>query len=525
MRRRCISLLLVALLFCAAGDSGSTATFERGLYHRNTDFGFEMWLLAGFAPATPGAESEKTRFVNRAGAIRQISVREAPATTAAQYAAAVQEAAGRECKGCTFRVLEGETAGRYPAVLVLVQELGANQAYTDTEIISAGLDLGRNTFVDLTAFFAIGEAESALAELRWMLSTVRRSGEDGFDPYLASRRVDVETGLSYRPPRGFESGRSADPDSGPGIVYESKGLSGSTRMSITPATNHDLQRVITEAGGGMSRVGGGWASPHDRGAALRCALFATAEKARGRAVVAATVAPDHTFTIRVDGSFNQREFLTRTAELVGMSLDFVDVAAARANVAAASAALEAAVKNKRSDEVAAQARILARYAFLEKARSVLATSLPRIQDTTAQLAVIEALGATRAPEVAPQLIRCARSMKRKKRPAIVQAALTALGSAHTRKAAFLLLDFARRGTPAQAAAAIRALGRYDLEKKRIVRELIKLMVRSEAAGRKADADARARLEITRPALEEALLALTGHRFASGNEAKAWLRRR
>jgi len=199
--------------------------------------------------------------------------------------------------------------------------------------------------------------------------------------------------------------------------------------------------------------------------------------------------------------------------------------AARAAVDQAAPALEAARKNRKTDQVKAELEVLARYPFLEKAASGMARCITQVDDRSTQVQVAKALAGADTDTILPDLIKDIRHFQSKKRHDVVAALLTALGSVQGPRAVPVLFKFARRGTGIEAAAAVRALGHYEIKKDRVVKDVISLMRKAESAARKADHQARERWLEVGPAFREALKRLTGRRFTDAAQAEAWLRSR
>ena len=232
---------------------------------------------------------------------------------------------------------------------------------------------------------------------------------------------------------------------------------------------------------------------------------------------------DIRFVIQADGALATREVMTRAAEQMALTLRHVDMAAARAEVAAAVATLEEARKKRCRAEVAEQVRILARHAYLDEAAAALIGSLRALDDPAARIQAAAALTACDDADLLPDLLKAVRLAKSRRQDALLVELLEALGTIRGEKAVSVLLDFARRGTAVQSAAAVRSLGRYEVKRDRVVKGLIKAMARAEADARKNDFSARERWITLGPAFRHALEQLTGQSFQTADAAKEWLR--
>jgi len=296
-------------------------------------------------------------------------------------------------------------------------------------------------------------------------------------------------------------------------------------LTLFPSPEAEIEKALQERAKGLKPLGRSWTFPHPDDCRAIGGLYETEGKAEARVVVAAECAKGHVFILEVTGPLKDRDALIRTAELSAMGLDYVDVAAARVAVDAAAPALEAARKKRKQAEMKAELEVLSRYPFLEQAAAGMAECITKVDDRETQVKVARALAGAECGSILPDLIKDIRYFDHQKQPDVVTALLTALGSVRGPKAVPVLFKFARRGTNTEAAAAIRSLGRYEIMKDRIVKELVSLMEKTESRAAKADDEARARWLVVKPAFRSALKGLTGQPFDTAVQAKAWLKSR
>jgi len=499
----------------------------RGVYHRNEEPPFEIWIPRGLTERKQDAASLKVDvlFCGRTSGAHQIGFRFTSAyPDLPTFVTAVKNSLDSQFTRCTVEVHSDEKSGGRNAVIIHAKDLEGDSRLQGQELLRAGILLSGETIFTIGMFLDKGNTERAFEQLRWMMSTLKRPGEKGLDPYLQPRRMDRATGLSFRPPRGFDPIEKAE-DANP--VFTAENREAGMRFSLHPSDRTAIEKVLRDRGKGLDRSGRSRTFPHAGSCRLVGAIYREPKDSTwGRVIVAAKFEKSgRCFALEVAGPLEARESLIRTAELAGMGLDHVDLVAARAAVDQAAPALEAARRNRKTDQVKAELEVLARYPFLEKAASGMARCITQVDDRSTQVQVAKALAGADTDTILPDLIKDIRHFQSKKRHDVVAALLTALGSVQGPRAVPVLFKFARRGTGIEAAAAVRALGHYEIKKDRVVKDVISLMRKAESAARKADHQARERWLEVGPAFREALKRLTGRRFTDAAQAEAWLRSR
>jgi hypothetical protein len=511
-------------IFPVVGSLPAQPSLERGIYFRSEEPEFEIWIPRGLKrrPGVSSRDAIYAMFEGRAqGGVVQIWFRKMGRINDLPTFAAAVKSSFEGYEGCSCQIHEGEKAGVHDAAIVHARNLEATEDYKGCELLRAGIDTGRE-LIYITVRLVKGRAEEALKLLRAMLVTFKLSGPDSLDPFLTNRRLDQATGLSFRLPRGFERRAEAKPSR---AILASVNASTGARLTLVPSPEAEIEEALEACAKGLKRLGRSWTFPHPKDRRAVGGLYEIEGKAEARVVVAAECAKGHVFILEVAGPLNDRDALIRTAELSAMGLDYVDVAAARAAVDAAAPALEAARRKRKQAEMKAELEVLSRYPFLDQAASGLAKCITKINDRETQVKVARALAGAECGSILPDLIKDIRYFERKKQPDVVAALLTALGSVRGPRAVPVLFKFARRGTRTEAGAAIRSLGRYEIRKDRIVKDLVSLMDKAESRAAKANDEARERWHVIKPAFRSALQRLTGQQFDTAVQAEAWLKSR
>ena len=512
---RLLVFVTVIALFVPAGDDDDLC--RRGHYYKDAEHGFELWIPAGLQKETKPKHEGHIRFWGSTPGLQQLSFVDLPVDNLEDYLAGNKRRLEENCPDSTVEEVGRFEPGGKPAVMLLAQKLDAYEPYRGTELLLVGVDLGE-TVVEVVGFVEKDEAQrkKAIKQMRWLLGTFRLSGEDGLNPYLEARRLHVTTGLSYRPPRGFK------PEEASGVLKAVEETSGA-RIDIESDDGRDLRKTLAREVDGMKRGESSWSFPHDGSDwKVQGAVYASAD-GKAMALAFAEFAGAHAFTVRVTGKDEQREHLIRTTELVASALRYVDVNQARTEVAAALPILEDAAKKRKLDVVNAQVEVLAKHAFLAEARMAMARYLTVMDHAATQAKAIEALASAGEADVLPDLLKAVRYFDSRHKAELVEGTLKALGTVRDSKAISVLLKYAKDKNNAVAAAAVRSLGHYASDGKRILKSLVSLMVKEEEAGHKSSMPARERWAVLKPAYQQALSQLTGDAIKSGEEAEAWMK--
>jgi len=521
---RCLAVLILCLS-TYPGFSFSSAQdtmIQRGIYITHEELQFEMWIPKGLHRSKSDRGDDVFHFTGTSRGARRLHIGNTSASNLDQFVEYGKLLFKTMSKGHTLKIFKDEKGGTRPAVIMLAQKLNLEDDKKVAEIISAGIDIGDSTVVEVTMYLIKGESERALAQARWMLRTFKFTGEFGLDPHLQRRRVHKETGLSFRPPRTFKEKPLKEGDV---HVFAAEDTRTGARMIIEKADATSIKDALDAQTRNFKRVWRARQFPHPGGCKPFGSFYASRDNSKGRCVLVAEFKGGHFFTIRTDGAHDSHETLIRSAELVAMSLGHTDVDRAGPEVEAAVQAIEMAMKNRIKGALKAHVEVLIRYPFLDQARTTLADTLRYMEDEPTLLKTIKALGSVEEGDVLPQLLLALRAFKSKKKTALVKTVLEALGSVRGPRAVSVLLKFAGRGADDLSAAAIRSLGRYELHRPRVLKELVKLMDRAEKAGRKAHIKDRERWLVLKPAFQKALRTHTGEQFGSASEAKAWLKKK
>jgi HEAT repeat protein len=264
--------------------------------------------------------------------------------------------------------------------------------------------------------------------------------------------------------------------------------------------------------------------PHPDGARLLMAFHPPSEEqARGR-VQAFVIADDKPpLLVEVTGPAAKRTVLVDHAEIMAASLRRVDVEATRAAAVEAAVALPKVARTKEYARIHELVTALTSGSFVPEAREALARSLPQLA-AEEQVRAVDALAASHDAAVAAPLIKLYRSGKTRKRPAVREAILRALGALPDAAARKLLLGAAREKDDALATTAVRALGSARAHRAEVLRALVPLFKQAEAAGRSKRRESRERWLALRPAYETTLERLTGEAFGSAKDAQEWYRK-
>lgn len=525
-----LTVFLVGL--CAAAVCAQPSA-ERGRYYRCDDPAFELWIPAGLAPRALTEEEKEddgyplvARFYGETVGAHDVSIQIYPGgySDPDEFIRYDQECAKESRPDATLGSGGEYAAGPFRAGICW--EKGGRKkgsGYENLAMLKAGVLFNSKRTIEIVLYLEGPRFEAALQQLKWMLDTLRRPGEAGLGAYLDKRRIDTETGLSYRPPRGLAA---VAPAAGAAHLYRAEGGDPPITVSVSAATGKGLRQIVAARGRGRVSVGVRRSFPHEPEveAELLGGLFRSDDKSSAVAVIGAQLEQKHFFVVAVEGPFTACDRLLRTAELTAMGLRYVDVEAARAAVNAALARLEAAKTARDSAAIRAALEVLARHPYLEAVPAAVAGALKSLPDTSSLEAAGEVLAEHGSAAEFPALLAAARYFRSRRDPAALAALVPALALIRGDKAVPFLLDLARRKDEAPAIAAILALGHYPEPACKVAPKLVALMARAEAAGRKSHIADRERWLRLGPAYREALARLTGRTFASAAEAKAWLRK-
>jgi hypothetical protein len=506
---------------------------KRGRYYRSPDPPFEMWIPAGLASASLTKEDEEdddypvlARFRGETDGIHEVCIQIYPGSyrDPAAYIEHDQKWTKEKRPGAQLKAVGERAAGPWRAGICWDKGgRKADEQDQDLVTLKAGILYDTKRTIEIYCYVEGPRIDRAVRQLEWMLDTVRSPGERGLDAFLEKRRIDTETGLSYRPPRGLAA---ASPPEGAPYLYRGEGKEPRRVVTIAPVTGVDLSATVKSYGRGMVCVGGRRLFPHDPevDAEVFGGLYRTDDKSRAFTVLAVLIEKSHLYRVVVEGAFEACDALLRTAELTATGLRWVDVEAARKRVEDSLARLAIAKKQRDAAAAGAAVAVLVRHPYLKGVPAALAGALEYLPDAAAIEAAAQALAEHGSTAQLPALLEAGRYYRSKHETAALAALVPALGTIRGKKAAALLFDLARRPEVEPAAAAVCALGHYRDPAYRAAKKLVSLMIRAEKAGLGRKLEDRERWLILQPIYVESLKRLTGHTFANAAEARAWLRK-
>jgi len=503
---------LIAAL--AAGTCFADERVRRGRYFRCADFGFELWIPQGFAPGK--FEPARTEYGVTVGIFHGARPGVYAISLRMWKGESVETCAGVFEKEfpCRFEVQERLSVGGRAAIIYSRTELDKVEGFRGTEIAEAGVKLDTHV-VRVLVHCTKGRLEPALRIVRWIVATVRMSGDDGLDPWLGPRRVDPETGLSWRTPRGWTR------QAGEGAISVLTDPGARLRITLTRKEGGDPATVLEAAESKATQRWGPIRFPSDHGLEILGAESVGSD-GKGRVCLAARKSDDRTvFLLTAEGG-DKPERRVRCAERVAMSLRRFEVAAMRSRVKAAIKDLKHALSTKDFPAARAPIAVLAEGAFLDEAADALLEALPRLGDETRAIEAARALRSADPVRVA-RLLRLARHPRLSRSPKVVTALYESIEEVSRTSDIVYLLRQARSARSPVAAAAIDTLGRAADQRERVIGDLITLMAAHEKAATRGDRDARDRALELRPALQAALHRLTGQTFDSSAAARKWRR--
>lgn len=512
---RCRAAVLAGFVLAATAASQPVG---RGLYYRSAETGVEFWVPSGLLPDEPPPENTHGRWIARAprGGIHGLALREVRPDPGEElgrldfFVEYWKHSARDQFESVEVEVVRDVRALGRTGVLVLFRNLTGDKSHPPgAAFVHAGFPLDSGSLLDLIFYFQEETRPRAVPEMHWILSTLRFSHDEGLDRWLGPRVVDRASGFSFRPPRSLEAAASD------GVIHFARSQD-ATLSIVGPLTGEDPGT----APAGLEAVGSAWSSPHES-LALVARYFASGERAE--AVVLVSVSDHRSFLIRCAGTPSAGEHLIRTAELVGMSVRYIDPEEARCRVESALDELSRALARGSRHGIESAVNVLIDSALVAAATNALIKFMPRLDDEELQVRAARALDIS-SPEVAVAVMRLTREPRVRKRPAVTAALLAVLGPVRQDHVKTFLLRQAgdRQSDPRVVAAAIGALGHHRGDTK-VVREVIGLFQRWEAAGERADAKAREDWATLRPVFVDCLEHLTGNRLATAAEAEAWLK--
>jgi hypothetical protein len=511
-------LPLVLVLGWISG--GEEAAIDRGTYYRDQEHAFELWIPRGFRERKPDP-GEIGYFSGGSDGGHAIVMQVADWSSIRQFIQRRKEGAGTLFPGCEIEVFEGlEGAGR-PAAMIWYRNLDETETWKGRELVTAAVELADRGVMEIDIQLEKGRAKCALAEARSLVASFKWTGERGLDPYLGERILQLDSGLSYRLPRGFVAG----PVEGGKPLVVAASESGAIRLTLERADDSDVNRALHAAGSHRLRRGHSWEFPHAAGTNARGAVYRVEPEGpieRVRVVVAVKPPTGPVVVLALVGAETGEARLVRMAELVGLGLGHVDVKAAHERAAVEVGGLAAALREQDAPKAARCIEALAGLTFLPEARAALCTALAELREPDPLVRAAEALGQAGEADAFDALFEAARIARLRKQWRLLAALTAALGRVRDPKAISLLLSNAKRAEDAVRAAAIRALGQYRGHENKILRPLVRLMEKDEAAGRKPDLEAREQWLVLKPAYLDALENLTGKRFGTAAEARTWI---
>jgi hypothetical protein len=515
-----LALILALILGLAAPLASGQTIVDRGRYYRNTEHGFSLWIPKGFYTAKAD-KHEIACFSGPGPGGYHIVFETTRYASLAVFLKATRSAHEDQFKGMEMEVFEDLKAAGRPAVMIWIRKLEADKDFKNREMVSAGVELPEGDFLNIDLYLEKGSDKQALQRMRGMLATLRWTGEDGLNPYLQSRILDLHSGLSYRLPNGFAP---APPQKGE--VMAAGNEKERTRINLARAEASNPDEALSAALSGHRLRDQSWRFPHPEEIPARGGVI----EPRGKGVppiirVAVAFQPPKApvYLLTALGSNDQAESLVRAVELMLMSIRYQDVEAARRETTAATGALEAAIQRKDDSAALREVGTLARYTFLAEARAALAMALDRSRDPAVLAAAATALGEAGEQDAFDALYKAARNPRNQKDEKLCTALVKALGRVRGAQAVSVLVKLFRRQPNTVVVEVIRSLGRYTDEKPRALKELVRQMEKDEKAARKTDIDARERWIVVKPAYQAALKNLTGQHFENAEQAETWVR--
>jgi len=511
--------LLIALLLVPGAVRGDEEDFiRRGLYFVAESDGLAMWIPGWVNKSDKPRDGMAGEFgIKVAGHFLQMYVRITDKSSEAVMKRQQSEGATtfQTGKNETIERLEG---CRLPTSVVIFTDIDTVTGFEQKDYIVAVADLQGRKTVSFHIICAKGRAKAILPVIKWMVSSVRWSGDTGLIGRAGPRRLEQKSGLSYRLPKRFDPASPKAPE-----ILAAEDSAHDERLSVNPAAPEDLDGWRSRAQkdeSGSFRI---TRLPHSGGAKAHMVLHPPEEGSDRRSAEALIAFPDGpTFSVRAVGRSERREALLDAVETTVMGLKLVDVEAARSRAAAAAAELESAIRTKDQERTRDLIDALSTGSFLPDARAALEKALPRLEEAEQVLAV-EALVVTKDASIIPTLIKLYRRSRFRKRIEMRGAVLKSLRYVQDQAACRLLLAEADSRETVLAATSIYSLGYYADRRGEVVRKLEPLFRRAEAAGRSSNIKTRERWSILQRAYQTTLKRLTGTTFSNAKELQDWCR--
>ena len=351
----------------------------------------------------------------------------------------------------------------------------------------------------------------------WLMPTFRMSGEEGDDLLFESRVVHVQSGLSYRVPRGSMNRGTPTQDH----IFEGHAPGGIfVRVDRQQTTeDSDLKNLLKDWASGAKAIGKSRkVTTRSSGGEAICALF---DKYGGKPVRAlCAFKPNDTTTFRIEIAGSEMPLLH--LERMMSVLEWLDIPTLEEETAGWKKKVEEAVKAGDERTLKKYGRRIAdRYyltASLELARIILKSGPERAQRYA--LACLEKGG---SPGVDFIHIRKAMSnSKYRTRVKMRVKAAEAMGALVNLKCSNYLLQLIRDKETKVAKAAILALGNHKANRKKTIPVLIRQFDQVTKEGKSRSAKKKLRLSRLGDAFRTALRELTGQDFKSPKAARTWL---
>jgi len=512
-----LPVIIQALVVCHALSQSAS----RGTYYRNEKHKFELWIPEGFTEKKAQGKNLAT-FQGGRGGSHAINIDISAVDSIVHFVELTSKRSRNDFRDVKMDIHRNVKAGDLSAAIFVLKNLDSNAAFRGVELIEAGVFLGDGLLVRMLLYMGKGKGKEALREAQGMIATFRRSGERGLDSFLDARRLHPKTGLSFRTPLDLEEKQAAE---GETLVYEGSRTQDNLRLTIEKTAHASLEAALKTAAGSGDQVVAPMDLPHSGDLVLKGGVYARKGEDRRTAVVAAQQKKGPVFLITCSGTKAAEGTLIRKAELVGMGLMAVDLAAVRTTVASARAGLANALKKKSKASIRSHVETLARNIFLPEARATLVTNLCRLQDARAVAEAVRALGGLRDAALVPVLIRAAKYTRNQGWIDALVPVLETMSQIRSPKLIPVLVKQAQRDSDQVRAAAIRTLGFYVEQKQRVLKDLLRLMKKMEALGRKASPVAKERWKLLKPAFQDALHRMTGETFDSVSDARKWLKKK
>jgi len=518
--RNILPLMVVLLLIAdaRAAGAGEEDFIRRGLYFVDQADGIAMWIPGWVNKSDRPRSGMAGEFgIKVAGHFLQMYVRISGQTVDAVMKGQRNEGATTFQTG-KLEVIERLAGCLHPTSVAIFTDIDAVSGFEQKDYLVAVADLEGRKTVSFHIICAKGKANAILPVVKWMASSVRWSGEAGIVDRTGPRRLEQKSGLSYRLPRRFEPVSPNESE-----ILAAEDSEDGERLSMTRAQPEDLDAWRSRAEKdetGSLRI---TALPHSGGAKIHMVLHPPeAEQDRRTAEALITFPDGPTVSVRASGKNERRNELLDAVETTAMGLKRVDVKAARARAATAAAELEEAIRKDDRERTQELIDALATGSFLPDARVALEKALPRL-DEPEQVLAVEALVVTNDASIIPALIKLYRASRFKKRYRMRRTVLESLRYVQDPAALKLLLAEADDKETALAATSIYSMGHYKDQRAKVVRKLVPLFKRAEAAGRSSRIQSRERWVILQRAYQSTLKRLTGETIRDSDQLQDWFR--